>query len=112
MATKERRNAPRARTLLLAAVRCVENGQVTWTGFARAIDLSILGALLETPDKFRVDQELSIEFLLDEDQIASMDGVVVRVKKVKKIYHVGVKFGKLNVKTKRLLIRQMKSAAE
>lgn len=111
MPTSERRQAPRAPAYLLVALRRVEDGQVAWTGFARTINLSVLGALLETPDKFTVDQNLSLEFLLDEDQIARVEGVVVRVGKVKKMYHVAVAFSKPDAKTKRLLARQMKSTA-
>ncbi len=111
MPTKERREAPRAPAYLLVALRRIEDGQVTWTGFARTLNLSVLGVLLETPDKFKVDQNLSLEFLLDENQIARVDGVITRVQKVKKMYHVGIAFSKLNVKTKRLLARQTKSAA-
>lgn len=109
MPTEERRQAARATANVLAALRCVENDVVTWTGFARTLNLSVTGALLELPDKMSVGRELSMEFLLDNDEIGKMNAVVTRVDKVKKMYHVAVEFVKLPAKTKRLLARQTKS---
>ena len=109
MATKERRRAPRGSALLLTSIRCLEDGVVTWSGFARTLNLSQTGALLESPDRFPVNQVLRLEFLMDNDRILEVEGVVERVSKSKKMYKLAVSFPKLTAKAKRLLEKQVAS---
>ncbi len=106
---KERRRAPRSTGKLLTALRCLDGRTVTWSGFARALNLSEGGALLETPDRFQVDQDLSLEFLLNDDQILKVKGVITRITRSKKMYHVAVVFSPINAKAKRLLAKQVDS---
>ena len=109
---KERRRAPRSTAKLLTAVRRVDKGKVTWSGFARTLNLSETGALLESPDRFRVDQDLSLEFLLDDDKIAKTEGVITRITRSKKMHHLAVNFVKITAKTKRLLVKQIQSQSK
>ncbi|MBI4785652.1 MAG: PilZ domain-containing protein [Chloroflexi bacterium] len=106
MAAKERRRAPRGAALLLTSFRCLEKGEVTWSGFARTLNIGESGALLESPDRFRVDQLLILEFLMDNDQLLEIQGVVKRVEKSRNMYQVAVAFPKLTAKAKRLLAKQ------
>ncbi len=105
MSPTERRSSPRYAARRLVALRCLEDGKPTWTGFASTVDMSTGGALLELPDRMHVGQSLSLEFLLDENKIARVDGTVTRVTHTKKVYHIAVKFEKLTPQTKRLLAK-------
>ncbi|HEX9076109.1 MAG TPA: PilZ domain-containing protein [Anaerolineae bacterium] len=109
---KERRQAPRSAAKLLTAVRRVEKGKVTWSGFACTRNLSEVGALLESPDRFHMDQDLSLEFLLDDDKIVKTEGVIKRITRSKKTYHVAVSFPKLTAKARRLIVKQVKSLSK
>ncbi len=102
----ERRRAPRGKLKLLTAFRCVE-GDTTSTGFARALNLSAVGALLESPDPFAVGQSIELEFLLDDNRIAQTVGRVTRAAKRKNFYHIAVEFVKMPAPTRRLIERQV-----
>ena len=72
----ERRRATRGNLKLLTAFRCLDAGKESYTGFVRALNLSPIGALLESPDKFAPGQNLALEFLLDNNRIAQTSGRV------------------------------------
>lgn len=99
----ERRQAPRAKTQLLTAYRCLDNGNVTTTGFGRTLNLSRIGALLETPDPFPVGQAVSLEFLLDNNKLVTVEGDVTRVDQAKPFYNLAIKFSKLTPTARRLI---------
>ncbi len=102
----ERRRAQRGKLKLLTAYRCLDGETAGLTGFARALNLSEIGTLLESPDPFGVGQKLSLEFLMDNNRILQVDGQVTRVTKHKVFYHVAVDFGTLPASTRRLLMQQ------
>ncbi|MEW5718721.1 MAG: PilZ domain-containing protein [Chloroflexota bacterium] len=103
----ERRRAPRGNLKLLTAFRCLDVGKESLTGFVRALNLSPIGALLESPDAFTLGQTLALEFLLDNNRIAQTDGRVTRVRKREKFYHVAVEFAKVSPKARRLIQLQV-----
>jgi c-di-GMP-binding flagellar brake protein YcgR len=105
MSPIQRRSSPRHTARRLVALRCVEAGKVTWTGFASTLDLSATGTLLESPDRFAIGQRLALEFLLDENQVVQVEGTVSKVAKAKKMYHLAIEFDKLNAQAKRLLAK-------
>jgi hypothetical protein len=109
---KERRRAPRSKAKLLTAVRRVDQGKVTWSGFACTRNLSEAGVLLESPDRFHLDQDLSLEFLVDDDKIVKTEGVITRITRSKKMYHVAVSFSKLTAKARRLIAKQVQSLSK
>lgn len=104
--TIERRRAQRGKLKLLTAYRCLDGNTAGLTGFARALNLSETGTLLEAPDPFGVGQKLSLEFLMDNNRILQVDGQVMRVTKRKVFYHSAVEFGTLPASTRRLLSQQ------
>jgi len=106
-ASAERRRAARGNLKLLTAFRCLDAGKESQTGFIRALNLSPAGALLESPDEFVPGQNLALEFLLDNNRIAQTDGLVTRVTKRDKFYHVAVEFGKLSPQARRLIQLQI-----
>ena len=103
----ERRRATRGNLKLLTAFRCLDAGKESYTGFVRALNLSPIGALLESPDKFVSGQTLALEFLLDNNRIAQTNGRVTRVTKRAKFYHVAVEFAKVTSKARRLIQLQV-----
>jgi hypothetical protein len=103
----ERRQAPRGKTSILTAYRCLENGNVTGMGFGRTLNLSQIGALLEAPDVLVVEQAVELEFLLDENKLVTVMGHVTRLDKVKTFYQAAVEFDKLDAKTRRLIDAQI-----
>ncbi len=103
----ERRRATRGKLKLLTAYRCLDAGAETFTGFARALNLSETGALLESPDEFAVGQTLALEFLLDNNRIVQVPGQVARVSKRDNFYQVAVDFAKLPAPTRHLLAKQI-----
>ena len=108
MASTERRSASGGKTQLLTAYRCLdENGNTTSTGFGRALDLSLVGALLEVPDQFPVGQKLSLEFLLNNDKLAVVEGTVTDVAPAKAFYRTTVGFAKLRATARRLIALQI-----
>lgn len=107
MASTERRSASGGKTQLLTAYRCLdEKGNTTATGFGRALDLSLTGALIEVPDQFPVGQALSLEFLLDNDKLAVVEGAVTDVTSAKAFYRTTVTFAKLQATARRLIALQ------
>ena len=106
-ASAERRRATRGNLKLLTAFRCLDAGKESQTGFVRALNLSPIGALLESPDKFVSGQTLALEFLLDNNRIAQTNGRVTRVTKHDKFYHVAVEFAKVTSKARRLIQLQV-----
>jgi hypothetical protein len=108
-ASAERRRASRGNLKLLTAYRCLDAGQESHTGFVRALNLSPVGALLESPDQFALGQNLALEFLLDNNRIAQTDAYVSRVSKRAKFYHVAVEFAKVSAKARRLIGLQISS---
>ncbi len=100
-----RRSSPRRAARRLVSLRCLEAGKVTWTGFASSLTISAKGALLESPDRFPVDQRLTLEFLMDENQIVQAEGTVSKVTKAKQMYHLAIEFDKLSAQAKRLLAK-------
>ena len=108
-ASTERRRATRGNLKLLTAFRCLDAGKESHTGFVRALNLSPAGALLESPDKFALGQNLSLELLLDNNQIAQTNGRVTRVSKRDKFYHVAVEFAKVSPRARRLIGQQISS---
>jgi hypothetical protein len=107
MTYKERRKAARTFVSLLTAFRSAE--ECIASGFARTLNLSQVGALFESPDPFRVDQALSLEFLLDDDRILRVDGIVTRVGETRGMNHIAVAFPELRTDAKNLLAKQVES---
>jgi hypothetical protein len=103
----ERRRATRGKLKLLTAFRCLDAGEEAHTGFVRALNLSPIGALLESPDAFALGQSLALEFLLDNNRIAQADGRVTRVNKRDKFYRIAVEFAKVSSKVRRLIQLQV-----
>jgi hypothetical protein len=103
----ERRRALRGNLKLLTAFRCLDKGKESLTGFVRALNLSPVGALLESPDEFDPGQNLALEFLLDNNRIAQTDGRVTRAHKRGKFYHIAVEFAQVSPKTRRLIQLQV-----
>ncbi|MCL5950671.1 MAG: PilZ domain-containing protein [Chloroflexi bacterium] len=108
MARTERRQKPRSGMNLLVALRSHERGN-GWSGFARTLDLSESGALLETPDPFQVGQSLSIELLLNEDRVVEVNATIIRITAAQGTHRVALKFEQLEPHVQRLLARQVKS---
>jgi len=99
----ERRHAPRGNLRLLTAYRCLDAGEESHTGFVRALNLSTVGALLESPDRFTLGQNLALEFLMDNNEIAQTGARVSRVSKRGKFYHIGVAFAQASPRARRLI---------
>jgi hypothetical protein len=108
MTTAERRKSSRVETNVLTSLRDLEDGTVKWSGFARSVNLSTEGVLIESPDPFRVEQVLTLELLLNDDQVVPVRGVVTRVTKSKGINHVAVQFTELSPRAKHLITNQVK----
>ncbi|MCI0476065.1 MAG: PilZ domain-containing protein [Anaerolineales bacterium] len=108
-APAERRQASRGNLKLLTAFRCLDAGQESFTGFVRALNLSSVGALLESPDEFAPGQKLAVEFLLDNNRIAQADVRVARVTKRENFYHVAVEFTRVSAQARRLIDQQISS---
>ena len=90
----------------LTSFRCLDGEVVTSTGFGRTLQVSESAAVLESPDAFPAGQLLDLEFLLDDNQLASARARVTRITKGKGLFRVNVEFEKLPAKTRRLLLRQ------
>ncbi|MCX7838744.1 MAG: PilZ domain-containing protein [Anaerolineae bacterium] len=105
--TTERRKAKRKSVKLLTAFRYLNANQELHTGFVRTLNLSTVGALLESPDEFKVGEPLSIEFLLDNNRIAQADVRVTRVTKEDKFYHIAVEFTRVSTRARRLIEQQI-----
>lgn len=105
----ERRKSPRGMALVLVSIRRMKEDQVIWSGFARTLNLSAAGALIETPDRFKLEEHLSFEFLLDNNQIADVEGDVTRITKSKGMNNLAVEFDKVSAKAKRLIAKQIKA---
>ena len=103
----ERRRAARRNLRLLTAFRCLDAGKESHTGFVRALKLSPVGTLLESADEFAVGQNVSLEFLLDNNRIAQVEGQVAHVGKRKKFYHIAVEFRQVSPKARRLIRLQI-----
>jgi hypothetical protein len=108
-ASTERRRAQRGDLKLLTAFRCLDVGKESLTGFARTLNLSSGGALLESPDEFEIGQNLSLEFLMDDNRIAQANGRVMRKARHGRFHHVAITFVKASVKTRRLIDLQISS---
>jgi len=104
--SSERRRASRRNVRLLTAFRFLDKNAPIKNGFARALSLSAAGALLETPDQFEVGQSLEMEFLLDDNRIAKVGGIITRINKRKEFYEVGIEFGKVPAKIKKWIEQQ------
>lgn len=102
----ERRRSMRRNVKVLAGFRCRDKEAPIQDGFARAISLSTVGALLELPDLYKVGQEFELEFLLDNNFIAPVKGNIVRITKRKEFYEVAIDFTKVPAKAKRLIEQQ------
>ncbi len=109
MKSTERRRSPRRPTLVLVSIQRMDGDEVIWSGFARSLNLSVAGALIETPDRFKVGEHLSLEFLLDNNQIAPVDGEVVRITKVKGMNNLALQFEEPASKAKRLINKHVKA---
>jgi c-di-GMP-binding flagellar brake protein YcgR len=103
----ERRRAPRGNFKLLTAFRCLDADQETRTGFVRSLNLSEVGALLESPDEFAVGEKLGVEFLLDNNRIAQADVRVTRVTRQDPFYHIAVEFVRVSPQARRLIDKQI-----
>ena len=104
--SSEHRGFSRKNVKLLVAFRCSDPAAPIQDGFARAVSLSPVGALLELPDLYNLGNEFELEFLLDNNFIAPVKGTVVRIDKRKDFYEVGIKFAKVTPKIKRLIDEQ------
>jgi hypothetical protein len=93
--TAEQRRSVRKNVKLLVGFRCADPNAPRQDGFARAVSLSGVGTLLELPDPYRIGAEFDLEFLLDDNFIAPVQGKVVRINKRKDGYEVGIEFSKL-----------------
>lgn len=105
MALIERRAAPRVETNLLASYR--DSACASAAGFVRTLNLSETGALIESADPFYVGQTLRLEFLLDYDRVAKVEGRVTRVTRVAEFYRAGIAFVNVAPHMQRLLARQV-----
>ncbi len=105
--TVERRKARRRTVKLLTAFRYLDPNQELHTGFVRTLNLSTVGALLESPDEFKVGEPLSVEFLLDNNRIAQADVRVTRVTQQDKFYHIAVEFTHVSTRARRLIEQQI-----
>jgi|YNPBryantNP2012_1023418.scaffolds.fasta_scaffold03995_3 hypothetical protein len=105
--TVERRKARRRTVKLLTAFRYLDPNQELHTGFVRTLNLSTVGALLESPDEFKVGEPLSVEFLLDNNRIAQADVRVTRVTQQDKFYHIAVEFTHVSTRARRLIEQQL-----
>ncbi len=103
----ERRKATRRNVKLLTAFRYLDANQELRSGFVRTLNLSTLGALLESPDAFQVGEQLSIEFLLDNNRIAQADVRVTRVTPRAPFYHIAVEFTRVSTRARRLIEQQI-----
>ncbi len=103
---KEQRRSVRKSVKLLVAFRCDDPSVPIQDGFARAVNLSEVGALLELPDLYKVGTEFSLEFLLDNNFVAPVKGVVVRVDKRKDFYEEAIEFIKVPASIRRKLEEQ------
>ncbi len=103
---KENRRACRRNVKLLVAFRCDDTTAAIQDGFARAVNLSETGALLELPDPYRIGSEFRLEFLLDNNFIAPVKGHIVRIDKRKDFYEVAIEFSKVPTKIKHLILAQ------
>jgi hypothetical protein len=106
-ATAGHRRTAQGNLKLLTAFRCLEGGTESRTGFVRALNLSTRGALLESPDEFEHGQMLALEFLLDNNRIAHVEGRVTRVTARTQFYHIVVEFDKLTPQARRLIDLQV-----
>jgi len=104
--TTERRRSSRRSVKLLTAFRMLEPNPIMKDGFARALSLSKVGAQLETPDHFTRGQKMELEFLLDDNKIARLKGVIVRVDTGKDFNKVSVEFEKVPAKIARWIEQQ------
>ncbi len=107
MARSKSRIARRARTKLLTSYRGLDGDVITASGFARTLNLGETGALIESPDRFQKGQTLSLEFLLDYNRIARVEGRVTRISKAKGLYHISVAFYQVAAAARRLIARQI-----
>ncbi len=105
MPSSQRRSSPRHAVRRLVALRCLEAGQPTWTGFASTVSLGADGTTLELPDRMNVGQNLTLEFLLDENQVVQVEGTVTKITRAKNGFHVAIGFVKPNARAKRLLAK-------
>lgn len=105
--SRERRRAVRGNLKLLTAFRCLEPDQEMRSGFVRALNLSKIGALLESPDEFSVGEKLAVEFLLDNNRIAQADVRVTRVTRHAPFFHVAVEFTRVTPKAQQLIEKQI-----
>lgn len=103
----ERRRAKRKSVKLLTAFRYMNADQELRTGFVRTLNLSTVGALLESPDEFKVGEPLSIEFLLDNNRIAQADVRVTRVTQQEPFYHIAVEFTHVSARARHLIEQQL-----
>ncbi|MBI3740289.1 MAG: PilZ domain-containing protein [Chloroflexi bacterium] len=109
MPDRERRKQKRVETHLLTAYR-VKDGKETVAGFVRTLNLSLVGVMLETFDPFELEQEVVLDFLMDNNEVLKLRGRVTHISSGDKgIQNVGVVFENLGNQARELLARQIES---
>ncbi len=103
------RSARLEKSKLLTSFRRIEDGAPSESGFGRTLGLSENDALLESAEAFPVGQVLALEFLLDDNRVARVEGTVTRVAKTKGFYHSSIEFQKVDPKDRRLLAKHLGS---
>lgn len=103
----ECRKARRKSVKLLTAFRYLNANQELHTGFVRTLNLSMVGALLESPDEYQVGELLSLEFLLDNNRIAKADARITRVTQADNFYHIAVEFTRVPTRARRWIEQQL-----
>ncbi len=107
MKASDRRHQDRVEVHLLACYH-VKEGAQTATGFARTMNLSHVGVMIESPDPMDSGQELALEFLLDNNRVLKLGGRVTHVSPGEKgMQWVGVAFENLTAADKKLLAEQL-----
>ncbi len=86
----------------------MRDGKETATGFVRTLDLSRVGVMIESPDRFESGQELTLEFLMDNDELLKIRGIVSHVTTdAQGMNRVGVIFQNVSARVQELLTRQI-----
>ena len=107
MPQRERRKQKRVEVHFLTSYRARERAATT-EGFARTLNLSLVGVMIESPDPLQVGQELTLEFLMDNDAVAKVRGRVLHVTPGRDDLHLaGIIFEAPARRVQELLARQI-----
>ncbi len=107
MPSQERRRSKRVPVHLLTSYRA-KVGKAAASGFGRTLNLSVVGVMLESADPFQADQEITVEFLMDNDALLKLRGRVTHVTvNAQGMYLIGIVFENLTTRARELLARQV-----